>query len=219
MSYNENCCGLLAEPGCQGPLCHVTTYISLTTGQRSRREKQQNSNNWLLKFSIGGKHQETLVTTNRCNHCPPWAALAQVLLGQHPSFPKYLPVLVSQLGPGLALPVPRPLKEDMGAGLWRYMFPLMGPYGSAMQKGGRESLLGPGRKSLTIPEGLPSATHQVGAGASAESVWCIGCHLRRFIPHYFYRIQLFLEAILIQHADYMHTRFSLKNKTHNESAM
>ena len=68
-------------------------------------------------------------------------------------------------------------------------------------------------------EGLTSATHRLETGASAESVRCIGCHLRCFIHHYFYWIQLFLEAILIQHADCMHTRFSFKNKTHNDSAM
>lgn len=58
-----------------------------------------------------------------------------------------------------------------------------------------------------------------GCGAGAESFMCIGCCSSCFIHHCFYLIQLFLEAIHIQHADYMPTRFSFKNKTRNDSAM
>lgn len=77
--------------------------------------------------------------------------------------------------------------------------------------------VGPARELLLRPleSPLPAAC-QAEAGSGAESFMWIGCRRSCFIHNYFYLIQLFLEAI--QHADSVRTRFSVKKKSHHDSA-
>lgn len=77
------------------------------------------------------------------------------------------------------------------------------------------------RSLLRSPGGFPillSVRQRLLRGSS----WIFhgsGLLLGSFIHHYFYLIQLFLDAIHIQHEDYMHTRLSSKYATHKDSAM
>lgn len=146
-----------------------------------------------------------------CNRFPHWVALAQCPFGSAISFPKCLPAVVS------------PLVLASEGSVWvlacgsKHPSPLWEP----MTNGGAEQACGDwARNSPRVPREPPfHCLSGRRCGASVESFMCIGCCWNCFIHHYFYLIQLFLEAIHIQHADYMRTRFSFKNKTHNDSAM
>lgn len=146
-----------------------------------------------------------------CNRFPPWVALAQCPSGSAISFPKCLPAVVS------------PLVLASEGSVWvlacgsKQSSPLRGP----MTNGGAGQAWGGwARNSRKVPREPPfHCLSDRSRGAGVESFMGIGCCWDCFIHHYFYLIQLFLEAIHIQHADYMRTRFSFKNKTHNDSAM
>lgn len=201
-SENPHC--PLADPGCQCNLHHVTSR------RPQDRTEDKAGNNWVLTFSIGSKHKCF------CSPGPTLDSPGPMSLWGSYFLPRTSTCCCATFGSGHTPPAHQ--ASEVKVEVLACGSKCSGPLRSTTASSRRGPAYGVrARNSLQDPR-EPALCCQV----DWSSWWIFHVYWR--LLELFYSSLLLFDptvswSLLIQHADYMRTRFSSKNKTHNDSVM